>query len=497
MKPFQTLLFIFSVFLMLFLLAWIFPENGIRVGNLGTLKFASINDYTEKDTVQYADISNILESARFALPDEETDSVIISSNDSLSVEELPQLSDILVADSDSLRKITFALEYVGEDPTVLFPFFRKLKNAKSQKKLVRILHYGDSQIEADRMSSFIRNKMQITFGGSGCGTVPVVPLYNGQLSIKQEYSDNWKRFTGFANVDSSLDHERFGALMAFARQGYADTLMGSKNKTWLKFQTSPLAYTSSRKYSEVSLYLQGDFEPVRIHVFQNDSIIDSLSLKPSRSLKKLKWHFDKTPDELTFAFSGNGFTNIYGISLDNSWGVALDNIPLRGSAGLVFSKTDTAFLAQMYKMMDVGMIILQFGGNVIPYMKDNFSAYENYLKRELAVIKKILPGIPVIVIGPSDMSIKEKDKFVTYPNLEGVRDAMRKATLESGFVFWDMYQAMGGRNSMPSWVSADPPLAISDYVHFNAMGAKIIAEMFSNALLNEYKMWSLKTNPAK
>ncbi len=497
MKPFQTLLFIFGVFLMLFLVAWVFPENGIRVGNFGSLKFASLSDFLEEDTVQYADISNILESASLTLPEEEPEVEVSLENDSLAAEVFPEVLDLQIADSDSLRKITYALEYTGEDPAVLFPFFRKLKNAKSQKKLVRILHYGDSQIEADRMSSFIRNKMQVTFGGSGCGTVPVVPLYNGQLSIKQEYSDNWKRFTGFANVDSLLEHERFGALMAFVRQGYADTVIGSKNKTWLKFQTSALAYASSRKYSEVSLYIQGDFEPVRIHVSQNDSIIDSLSLKPSRNLKKLKWHFDKTPDELAFAFSGHGFTNIYGISLDNSWGVALDNIPLRGSAGLVFSKTDTAFLAQMYKMMDVGMIILQFGGNVIPYMKDNFSAYENYFKRELAVIKKILPGIPVIVIGPSDMSIKEKDKFVTYPNLEGVRDAMRKATLESGFVFWDMYQAMGGRNSMPSWVSANPPLAVADYVHFNASGAKIIAEMFSNALLNEYRMWSVKTNPAK
>jgi lysophospholipase L1-like esterase len=150
----------------------------------------------------------------------------------------------------------------------------------------------------------------------------------------------------------------------------------------------------------------------------------------------------------------------------------------------------------MYKMMDVGMVILQFGGNVVPYMKNNYSAYERYFKRELNVIKKILPGIPVIVIGPSDMSIKEKDMFITYPNLEGVRDAIRKATLDSGFVFWDMYEAMGGKNSMPSWVTANPPLAAKDYVHFNARGAKIVAEMFSNALLNEYSYWLIKTNSA-
>jgi hypothetical protein len=50
-----------------------------------------------------------------------------------------------------------------------------------------------------------------------------------------------------------------------------------------------------------------------------------------------------------------------------------------------------------------------------------------------------------------------------------------------------MYKAMGGRNSMPAWVNADPPLAASDYVHFNPRGAKTIAQMFYNAFILEYQ----------
>jgi len=497
MRPFQTLLFIFSVFFLLFLIAWIFPENGIQVTKNIHLKFSSLEDYFEEDTVQYADISVILENAKHEVEDEEPDTFFTPVIDSILIDTTAIANDSAIVDSSVFRKLTYALKYRGGEPAALIPFFQKLKKLNTQKKLIRILHYGDSQIEADRMSSFIRHKMQTTFGGSGCGMVPVVPLYNGQLSVKQEFSENWERYTGFANIDSTIGHERYGALMSFTRQAEADTSKDSENKSWLKFQTSPISYKTSRYYSDVSLYIQGDFEPVTIQVFDDKIVIDSLILKPSSGVKKLKWKFKETPKELKFVFSGYGFTNIYGISLDNSWGIALDNIPLRGSSGLVFTKTDTTFLSQMYKMMDVSMIILQFGGNVIPYMKDNYDAYGRYLKRELSLLKRMLPGVPVIVIGPSDMSIKDKDKFVTYPNLEGVRDAMQKATLESGFVFWDMYEAMGGRNSMPSWVMADPPLAVSDYVHFNARGAKIIAEMFSNALLDEYNVWNQKTNPIK
>ena len=87
------------------------------------------------------------------------------------------------------------------------------------------------------------------------------------------------------------------------------------------------------------------------------------------------------------------------------------------------------------------------------------------------------------------MSVKENGEYTTYSNLEPVRDALKKAALESGCAFWDMYEAMGGRNSMPSWVFADPPLAISDFVHFNPRGARIIGEMFYNAFIYEYDQW--------
>jgi hypothetical protein len=45
---------------------------------------------------------------------------------------------------------------------------------------------------------------------------------------------------------------------------------------------------------------------------------------------------------------------------------------------------------------------------------------------------------------------------------------------------------MGGKNSMPSWVFANPPLAQKDFTHFNRKGGHIIAQMFYNALMAEY-----------
>ena len=47
---------------------------------------------------------------------------------------------------------------------------------------------------------------------------------------------------------------------------------------------------------------------------------------------------------------------------------------------------------------------------------------------------------------------------------------------------------------MPGWVFADPPLASPDFVHFNHMGARIIAEMFYKAFITDYERYLNKSD---
>ena len=181
---------------------------------------------------------------------------------------------------------------------------------------------------------------------------------------------------------------------------------------------------------------------------------------------------------------------IYGLSFESHRGLQMDNIAMRGGSGLIFTKMNHSQQRKMMEYLDPGLLILQYGGNVVPYI--NAARYQRSFIRELAFLKEVCPGVPVIVIGPSDMSLKEKGVFVTYPGIEPVRDALRNAALESGFAFWDLYEAMGGYNSMPSFVHADPPLASTDYIHFTALGVNLVAEMFYNALMLEYNRYSSK-----
>ena len=164
----------------------------------------------------------------------------------------------------------------------------------------------------------------------------------------------------------------------------------------------------------------------------------------------------------------------------------VDNIGLRGSSGTFFHQINFAQLKQFYDYLNVKLVILQFGGNVMPGIKSEKMAinYANYLRNQISIVKKAAPNASIIFIGPADMSVKEGTDYVTHPYLESTRDAIKKVALESDCAFFDMYDCMGGKNSMPTWV--EQKIAATDYIHFSPQGARKIATLFYASLINEY-----------
>jgi hypothetical protein len=221
-------------------------------------------------------------------------------------------------------------------------------------------------------------------------------------------------------------------------------------------------------------------------VFSGTKEVDKKILLPSENLQVKKWTFTETPPFLRFEFSGYDSPDIYALALDGSHGVAVDNIPLRGSSGTVFTSVNQGLLQSIYQNLDAKLIILQFGGNAAPSMHDNYGYYESSFYNQLITLKKLIPGVTIIVIGIADMSLKEKDKYVSYPNVVAIRDALKGASFKAKCAYWDTYEAMGGNNSMPSWVFSDPPLAEKDFIHFTVKGSGIVAQMFYKALMFEY-----------
>lgn len=482
-KPHTTLLFLLSVFTVLLFASVIMPEKGIQLSEDTRIKFFNAREFFTSSE-EYADISNIIEQNQFI-----ADSLIAEVEIVLPEEVL----DTIRANADSLKESISRLEFPENNKKILYPVFKSFETARASNKVVRVMHYGDSQIEGDRITSFIRNRLQSKFGGSGVGLVPARQLYDFRFSTLQESSSNWNRYTLYGKRDTLIKHKRYGILAGFntyTRQPHDTALLsGGKRTAWVSFDKSPYSYSNTKKFNQCRLFYGHNLDTFSLNLIVNDEIVDSGTYTPANELKQVQWLFNEAVDNAHLEFKSRVSPEIYGIALDAQSGVAVDNIAMRGCAGLVFTKMDTTIFKSLVERLDVKLMILQFGGNVVPNIRKNYDYYERWFYSQLSYIRKYAPEVEIIVIGLSDMSRKEGNKYVSYPNIELVRDALKKATFRADAIYWDMYKAMGGHNSMPSWVFANPSLATKDFVHFTPRGAKIIANMFYNALMYEYALY--------
>ena len=90
------------------------------------------------------------------------------------------------------------------------------------------------------------------------------------------------------------------------------------------------------------------------------------------------------------------------------------------------------------------------------------------------------------MVGVSDMSEKGANGYTTRASVSKVIEAQRNAAFAEGCAFWNLYAAMGGRNSMPVWVESG--MAQKDYTHFNRKGGHRVAQMLFDAIMDEYEV---------
>ena len=233
--------------------------------------------------------------------------------------------------------------------------------------------------------------------------------------------------------------------------------------------------------------------PLEITSAVNGKTGEVKTLQASTSEQMVEFSADSAEGQIGLKFVGAN-ADILGISLEGNSGISLDNIPMRGCSGTIFRRINAETLRKTYQMLGVKALILQFGGNALPGMssKTSADAYGKKFFDEIRYLKSIDPELIVFVIGPADMSVKINGTFQTHQQLTNVRDALKKATIDNGGIFWDMYEAMGGSGSMVQWVKSKPALGSPDYIHFSQKGAVKISEIFYQSLMKEYDMYLLR-----
>lgn len=492
MKVRNTLIFMLAIFAVIAITMAIFPDEGIKIGKDFVLKCPKFSDFLPAKEEENFDIDSLL-SSQIDIDEHLTEP---SLQQFPAYQEQPdpssnrQVSDAVTNyDIEALKASVTPLE-IGDGKTPLDNFFAKLASHGEYEK-IRILHYGDSQLEGDRISAYIRYKFQSRFGGFGLGMCSPTAVY-AQYSLKQESSENWTRYAGFGKKNAAVTHKKYGPMMAFDRFSPLRDSIWQRPETpytaWLKYSKSNVGYSNTRKFKNIYIFYGNASEEINVTIKNGEQILNQGRMPISENLNVYAYKSAEYLDEISIEFEAFDSPDFYAISFEDDKGIYLDNIAMRGCSGEVFTNTDRQLLTEAYSKLGADLFIMQFGANAVPNTKDSVGAqhFANYFMSQVRTIKAMCPNCSIIVVGPNDMAKKNGENYETYPVLDTMVNLLRAAALKNNCAFWDTYKAMGGKNSMQKWVAADPPLAAKDYTHFSPQGAQIIANMLYNAIIVEY-----------
>lgn len=437
MRPYKVLLFIAGLLVSLAALCVVLPG---RVSIAGTeVRWPTLSEVFGGDQAESEEIEDL---ALLDEPEEPVSPVVqntIVSTDTV-IEETPKpvLPPKIEVDSTTDSRI------------FLSRFYASLAEAGS--RVVRVLHYGDSQIEEDRITQQIREGLQARFGGRGVGLMPLAQTIPTN-TVRQEIRMNGKvitpqqgpkRYLVYGPKKTQRKDGLYGVMGQVAVM--ADSLVsGSEDVIAMCKPQVPSAHYD------------------RWRVFADSTI---------------EW----TTNGDTVHLTGQGF--VYAISQETDTGVIVDNIPMRGCLGMVFTKMDSALIASFYQQENVQLIIMQFGGNAIPSNEkpETIRGFIKGYREQIRYLRQCAPQADILFIGPSDMMRLKDGVWQSYPMVAYMDKLLRKMCLEENIAYFSLNNWMGGAGSMLRW--KENGLAGNDGIHFTRKGAKKAGQAISEWILN-------------
>lgn len=444
------------------------PEQNPSIGSL-EIRWKSWSALWQADTLKEVDLKALEEQRR---------------QDSLRLASLRGSEDSLRVLLELKAKDPAQIHLPVKDPEVLDGFFAQLDSLESKQgsPLVRILHWGDSQIEIDRISDVIRNEFQARFGGMGPGLLPVQQTIPS-ATVGQTATGKLRRYLLWGPSSGRCsEHRRYGPLLSFSKMDSGQVELG--------FVKGIYATAASGKYTKI-LVLTG-YRKSELHA--SASFGQSQRLPAGNDLRVIQFKSSEALSQVRLTLQSDSAAVLYGVSLSGNSGVVVDNLPMRGCSGTIFTGTDAQSMAQGLRALGADLLLMEFGGNIIPSLNGLKSAsnYASTMGKQIDFLKRTGQGRPILFMGPSDMAVFKEGSWRTYPILPEYVRILKDTVLAHGAAYFDMMSAMGGPQSMVAWVKASPQLAVGDYIHFSNRGAKKMGQIFQAALMQEYEVYRLR-----
>jgi lysophospholipase L1-like esterase len=366
----------------------------------------------------------------------------------------------------------------------LVPVFRKLLQLEMQHKgVVRIVHIGDSHLQADMITSVLRNGIQGYFGNAGRGLVFPYQLAksNAPADISSSSNTSWQyNRNSHPEISIQTGVSGFGI---HSGQGNASVSLQLKeidgtpqyfNKLSFFTGTDSLCYTLDAPGMKAPVQLSTHPSSNMPLVYQSDKLLSGFKLSRNSDC------------------GTNGTFSFYGALLERTDvpGVIYNTIGVNGAQ--YYQYTSVPLFWQQLSALSADIYIVSLGTNEA--QKQNITEEEmmEQCGHFLAELRKVNPQAIVLLTTPAGSFFKGNK-----PNaaLQTVSNAIIRFCKEQQLPYWDLYHISSGYNGANSWRRYN--LMSHDLVHYNAQGYRLQGQLFLYALVkayNDFKRQPQQTN---
>ena len=274
------------------LICLLFPKDGLNIFGI-QITMPTLEEIFSFSSSEYADVESVVSTCE--------------QKPSINQADSTQDSSVVSFEYDSVLRERFD------------SLFSRLDRAKAQEGVVRIVHYGDSQVEADRITGTIRKDLQKNFGGRGQGWISLFSRSTIR-GVSFHYSPNW----AFCCV---LEPKR-----GFNRYGIGLSSIKALADSVSQTATVEMAF-ATKPAGNIVLYCASPETEGSVIISNGQDEISQVQIDASFDVQRIVISSDSFGKVLKLqATSG---VELYGMNVSSNSGVLVYNISLRLSSGWV------------------------------------------------------------------------------------------------------------------------------------------------------------------
>ena len=362
------------------------------------------------------------------------------------------------------------LEWTNAD--AIEPFFVKLSNADKEK--VKVLHIGDSHIQADFFPGYIRENAQQVFGHGGRGfifpyacagthaTYDYKTYDYGLWECAKNIQHNPGLDLGIPGVTIRTTDSNAGFKFVFIRQ---NVIHKSFNQLKIYCRQTPESFDLKMKCS-------GSNDTVSIDCSRNTKQ-GYITVKVPSVGDTIQFWIDRKD-------TSQRYFELYGILLESSAnsGILYNSVGING-AGYTSILKQSLFPFQLAEL-DPDLVIIDVGANDFYPRLIVEPDFQNNLAGVIEMVRKASPKASIVVSCSQDIYKRSKNIAAC----KRFSEVARSVAFQKGCAFYDYYNISGGQYSMLKWLKAK--LAKPDKVHLTGEGYNVKGELYLNAMLGSY-----------